>query len=493
MSTNAISSNLEVNDQENRNKELRLTDSNKSLILKWLKSSSIHGLPRIMDSRRCYFKIMWAIVFICSTSYMVWSVLRLVKDYHEYPSYISTSIIRETPTNFPAITFYNNRIIHKERYCQLNKDSSICPTSSRYYDHDNDICDGKVIADVYRNKSNFFQLQDMLLFCSYNDKECTVKDFTLEETNYGYFFIFNQGKYVNGSSYDIKTSRSQIESGLILELYLGNPSKDTDCLINNGGFQISIQNQSCTFAKVNEQTYLAEGGTDVTITISRNFIYKLGQPYGNCTKDVSRNSTFHSKLFDYIIYTVDIPYKEIYCLLVCKQEELIRQCNCSSDMIIGNSPSFDKVDFCDKNATNNECMRKFQENYDTDSWHCRNECPLECDSVKYDVKSYVTSYPTNYYWHDELKYWANKKKINLMGDDYSKSFVRLNLKYENMEYTITEQKISVTLNQLIANIVGFLGLCIGVTILSAFEVSELIFDLIMLPIRKKKENKLFVR
>ena len=59
MSTNAISSNLEVNDQENRNKELRLTDSNKSLILKWLKSSSIHGLPRIMDSRRCYFKIVY--------------------------------------------------------------------------------------------------------------------------------------------------------------------------------------------------------------------------------------------------------------------------------------------------------------------------------------------------------------------------------------------------------------------------------------------------
>ena len=60
--------------------------------------------------------------------------------------------------------------------------------------------------------------------------------------------------------------------------------------------------------------------------------------------------------------------------------------------------------------------------------------------------------------------------MDLMEDDYSKSFVRLNLKYENMEYTITEQKISITLNQLIANIGGFLGLCIGVTILSAFEV-----------------------
>ncbi len=83
---NAHGSNIIFDDQDDKNKELRLTESYKSLIMKWLKSSSLHGLPKVMDSRRIFFKIMWMLIFICSTTYMVWSVLRLNKDYHEYPS-----------------------------------------------------------------------------------------------------------------------------------------------------------------------------------------------------------------------------------------------------------------------------------------------------------------------------------------------------------------------------------------------------------------------
>ena len=173
---------------------------------------------------------------------------------------------------------------------------------------------------------------------------------------------------------------------------------------------------------------------------------------------------------------------------------MIQKCNCSSD-IIGKSPSFENVDFCDKNETNNECMERFQEvYYNSESLYCRNECPLECDSIKYDIKSYVNSYPSQYY-AKFIKKWMANKNLRLSDNDYDKSFVRLRIGYESMEYSITEQKISITLNQLIANIGCYLGLCIGVTILSAFEVMELIFDLIMLPIRKRKlsEKKKLVK
>ena len=117
------------------------------------------------------------------------------------------------------------------------------------------------------------------------------------------------------------------------------------------------------------------------------------------------------------------------------------------------------------------------------------QCPLQCSSNKF---TYTTS---SYDVHGDL--YVNKIKNNpnlasnfvaeeINAETVRKSFVRINVIYETLSYTISEEAPQLDGFSLVANIGGNLGLFISV---SFFSICEIITTLIELYFYKCNYNK----
>jgi hypothetical protein len=69
-------------------------------------SSTSHGIPNIIKSDRTCLKIMWLIFFLLSSSVGIYLVIESFINYFSFDVVTSIKVFKETPTEFPAITFF---------------------------------------------------------------------------------------------------------------------------------------------------------------------------------------------------------------------------------------------------------------------------------------------------------------------------------------------------------------------------------------------------
>ena len=349
-----------------------------------------------------------------------------------------------------------------------------------------------------RNKSEKYSytLDDLLVSCTFKDLQsnCNKQHFVVSNgTSLSKFwntkyYTFNSGKYENGTTYENKLWRpDQRFSGLTLELFLGIPT-DTDCL-QTDGLSIFIHNQSTTNPQY-EVFASAVGGTHTTFLINRNFITKLEKPYGNCVKDLTSNSEFHSTTFDFIVRKRNEMYTEKYCFHLCQQLKIFDKCKCLHIDL----PPIEMANISDCMDTS-ECDSTLSVGSYRDGVYqdCQTECPFECESVQYDITSHIAQYPTKLKIDDDspgrligLRNWSNERNLNISDEEMLRSFLRLDFHYSSMQYTKTVQKVKISLNELIGSIGGTMGFCIGFSILSGIEVLEFFYGLIKICIFSKK-------
>ena len=62
-----------------------------------------HGIPKIFNSERKLFKIMWLIFTVGSAGFCIFGLIRTVNDYFKYPVVTNINVITEIPTEFPAV------------------------------------------------------------------------------------------------------------------------------------------------------------------------------------------------------------------------------------------------------------------------------------------------------------------------------------------------------------------------------------------------------
>jgi hypothetical protein len=95
---------------------------------------------------------------------------------------------------------------------------------------------------------------------------------------------------------------------------------------------------------------------------------------------------------------------------------------------------------------------------------CEQYCPLECDSVSYSTE--VTSVP-------------NEKRE-----------IHLRIYYENLQYTSITQIPKEEVFDLIASLGGSLGLFIGLSFMTVFEIGELLIESFFLLLERRKNLKI---
>ena len=185
---------------------------------------------------------------------------------------------------------------------------------------------------------------------------------------------------------------------------------------------------------------------------------QLGMPFNQCFNDVNEFS-LNKTIIDYILLQRR-SYSQSECIELCFDLFYIQldPCNCSNT-------SIDNVwEDCwtrNENSTFFSCTWNKKAEFYSQSFQekCSAYCPLECDSISYSVeKTYI----------------------------YDQNKTRFKIFFGSLKYGLISQEQNFSILDLIGTIGDILSIFIGISFVSLFEIIELLTQLIIIFIDKRK-------
>jgi hypothetical protein len=255
-----------------------------------------------------------------------------------------------------------------------------------------------------------------------------------------------------------------------LELFVGYPTRLD--LVKATGIQLFVHNSSSQ-PLIDTQGVSLSAGHHTDIVLAKTVYNKQPTPYSNC---LEAQDTFDSNSYR---LTVELAgkYEQKYCLQLCFQTFFIDMCGCYdvTTLSIPNSRPCNVTQLL-------ECgLKAFAYFYDSPfDANCTNECPQECTLIEYDLSLSYSTFPTPFYadlltQYDRL-YSANKKNFTSY-EQVKESVLSINVYFDDLSFVSIDEVPARSLEQFIGEIGGFIGLCIGTSLLSVVELLELLYSI----------------
>ena len=224
------------------------------------------------------------------------------------------------------------------------------------------------------------------------------------------------------------------------------------------------------------------------------FTTRLPQPYTECMANLDSIHKFDSELYRAIINS-NRTYRQTDCFDLCFQKRVIDVCNCY-------------MNYLDRLSGTVSCSSMSQINcsiYVGDEFLasdyksiCSPYCPIECETMMFTVSTSFSDYPSRQYAEQTLtknSIIASKFRNathKLTYEELKRSVLSLNVYYEHMSYTYISQKPKTKLFDLISNVGGLFGICLGASFLSFVEILEGCLELLfILAIKSDKLKRAF--
>jgi hypothetical protein len=405
-----------------KSKKFNLESKKEKIIIKVkdvLLSSTSHGLPNVLRTPRKSIKCMWLLLFLIFSSIGSYMVYKTISNYLEYEIVTKIEYIRENPIEFPAVTIRN-----------------------------------------LRNSKNVVKLKDLIVFCIFDNKICDENDFETSVNSLGLY------------SYKLKRKKSNLpgpEYGLSLGFHLGN---DTSGSLALDGLQVVVHNHSSFpgfYMGYGINGHNVAPGYATNLEIKRIHTNKLNVPSSFCLKDTTSLNSFDSDLYRYMITSTNFTYNQKDCFNYHLGREMNKYLNITNKID-------DWMTVFSKKSHSKTLIKLMEQNF---KGNFTLECPLECDSVRYDVSiSFSKIIPEGYIKflkeNDLLSFLNPKFKLSTEND--SKNLATISVFYNDLEYTRISQLPKMDFFDLISNIGGNLGLFIGISFLSFAEIIELFIE-----------------
>ena len=422
-------------------------------------------------------KIFLTISIILSSSLASYLVISATMTYINYGVFTESRTVYENPALFPKVTFCNLNWFTTQYAFNMTQMGIKWSEISNFSNEE--------------KKKLGHDLSDILIACSFNLEECTPMDFVWSfDENYGNCYTFNSGFDSNREKIDLKQSHvGGPQLGLQFTLYvniyeelLNNTTDDVYGL----GAVIRIGNSSFLTFDSSNDIYIS-AGFQTNIAIKREFKSMLPHPYSNCKIELS-SPTFRtdSDLYN-LIGETNYAYSQQLCFSQCMQKDVIEKYNCSLYIFI----SLYNVTQCDyelylRIINSSDTLRG-----DFINDKCIPRCPLECNQTEY--KTSLSSYQligNQFVSKIEKNQRIAKDFLNRTLDSTTveKSFVRINIFYDSLSYTLTTESPEMNFISLLASIGGNLGLFLGVSVFSICELIEMIIEIFFI-----LKNKNFIR
>lgn len=238
---------------------------------------------------------------------------------------------------FPAVTLCSGNPVRYDKF--------IGPVISYIRTHNLSSSPPNITADdVYKGAFNFiidlfnqnktnemlsygFQLEDILLDCSYNGYNCQNMWTTSLSPLLGNCYTFNRqtidGKTNVFQINDVNGQNLALHSGLIITFYL-----NLELYFPTREYGLGLAG---LLHSPDEQPLIRYAGKRFSPGFEHNLVYEqttstyLGSPYTACTKEIRADMKALYNLFD---NNTDYIYSETVCLELCFQTFIYQQCGC---------------------------------------------------------------------------------------------------------------------------------------------------------------------
>jgi len=222
------------------------------------------------------------------------------------------------------------------------------------------------------------------------------------------------------------------------------------------------------------------------IALKRELKSMLPKPYSDCIIDRGKDSEHDSYLYN-LIKNSPYDYTQKFCFQQCLQNLLIEKCKCH----LSNLESLINADICITSGQVKCAVSTYLSIYGRNNYpekNCLPHCPLECNSTQ------ISSTTTSFELLGEVyeKFIRNNQNLSsdflntsITNEMIKRSVVRVYVYYDSLSYTQSEKAPQIDIISLIANIGGNLGLFLGV---SLFSVWEVVITLLEIYFHKRQQN-----
>ncbi|XP_021370766.1 FMRFamide-activated amiloride-sensitive sodium channel-like isoform X2 [Mizuhopecten yessoensis] len=243
--------------------------------------------------------------------------------------------------------------------------------------------------------------------------------------------------------------------------------------ITDGNGARVVIHEPDTIPHPTQEGFFVPAAFETSIGLKLVSVTRLGKPFGTCTDQ------------DIFFQEHGVKYTFQTCLWMCKARKVIEVCNCLSsrsyDNLLRTKISTD-VKLCETKKER-KCARKFAEKVRSKTLQC--DCPQACKENKYTKFISTHQYPSSDYVYMllkgvcernrrhcvELKEQVNEPRL------LSLNFLKLVIYYEELNYEHIKETPEIEDAQFLSDVGGALGLWIGLSLLSVFEVIQLIVEM----------------
>jgi len=430
-----------------------------NLLKETLYNSFAQAIIKLVLSPHAVVKVSLLIFVLVASALASILVIQSFTFYFTYGVSTTSRTIPETPTLFPSVTFCNVNQMTTEYAFNLTQKG---------------IANGNNLSNDDKKKLGH-DLNDILFDCLFDGNLCDSQNFTWSyDTIFGNCYTFNSGD----ESTLRKSTIGGPDYGLQMRLYINFYEKLLDSA-NGLGAVIRIGNGSHSTYYLNSGIFISPG-TISFVSVEREFKSMLSKPYSDC--EIETNSAVFKSNYEYynLIAKSYYSYSQQLCLAQCLQKESIRKFDCTLPLILS---LYNNKSQCNSSVieTDYNIHKIFGVNFINQK--CLPSCPLECNQALY--KSSISTYQfIGSQYIDNItsnpKLGSDFVNRTIDSDRARDSFVLVYVFYDRLSYTLTYENPLMNIVSLLGWIGGILGLFLGVSVFSLFEMVEVVIEIIFI-------------
>ena len=147
---------------------------------------------------------------------------------------------------------------------------------------------------------------------------------------------------------------------------------------------------------------------------------------------------------------------------------------------LSSAPIRDGITFC--NVSHVPCVGKQENstylNDQTKFTMCRDQCKKKCHEIKYKLHPTIFPFNFKFYQHKEEHTQYDKRVL-------TKNIVEVEIKYNRIGNSVLKHRAEYPLEIFLSDIGGMLGLSLGASILTVYEICELFAEVICKSCKQK--------
>ncbi len=357
--------------QDDHKQDLAMNNiSTKEIISQFASGTSIHGIPHIQSSRKCYSKTFWIVAFITATMFLTYGFVTLIDKYLQYDIKIS-SIQERKAVAFPDITLcpyramdisviksFHNRFRETDDFFQaffLKNASTAIPEFERALIktlrpfkklYETFGRNTGPVFNVLLKKSTLFTMMkpsvlnsglipnwEMVVRCRFQGDPCEERYITFKTFQHPVFhkcMTIRTPQYINtggidrgleivgiyGSKFEHWTTNLTWNNSF----FMIGLAEEGSALSGEQGVKVIVHPQNTDPVPTGEG-YNVPPGWSAHIGVKVKEAIRLQEPYRKCSKDYPKD----------ISYWYDTKrYRLMNCLRKCFQNKILEKCQCIS-------------------------------------------------------------------------------------------------------------------------------------------------------------------